>query len=162
MLGVGFWVWNASGEVPVSTGCWAAPNWEAKPSSRDSAAVLGRAQIHPMGSKTLSLGNQESAKVPVRAGKEPRLEMGPALLSQPCWGSGASPATAAVLPVRGMGKGLLGFLMLWGIFICFFSGFHSFFLSFVCLVHEHIFPNFFAASEVAEALSSPLLILPNC
>lgn len=61
MLGVGFWVWNASGEVPVSTGCWAAPTWEAKPSSRDSAAVLGRAQIHPMGSKTLSLGNQESA-----------------------------------------------------------------------------------------------------
>lgn len=42
MLGVGFWVWNASGEVPVSTGCWAAPTWEAKPSSRDSAAILGK------------------------------------------------------------------------------------------------------------------------
>lgn len=64
---------------------------------------------------------------PCQSRKEPWLEMGPALLSQPCWGSGASPATAAVLPVRGMGKGLLGFLMLWGIFICFFSGFHSFF-----------------------------------
>lgn len=47
--------------------------------------------------------------------------MGPALVSQPCWGSGASPATVGVLPVRVVAKGLLAFLMLWGIFMFLFK-----------------------------------------
>lgn len=110
MLGDGFWVWDALGEIPVGTGCWAVPTWEAKPCSRNSAAVLGGAQIHPVVSKTLSLGNQESAKVPVRAGKEPWLEMRSALLSQTCWGSGASPDTVGVSPARRDGKGAAGVL----------------------------------------------------
>lgn len=100
-----------------------------KPCSRDSIALLGRAQIHPVGSKILSLGNQESAKVPIRAGQEPWLEMGPALLSQPCWRSGASPDTVGVSPVKGGGRkgaaGVLGALGHFHLFLFTFSQFFS-------------------------------------
>lgn len=65
-------------------------------------------------------------------GKVPGLEMGPAptIPRWLPWGSGAPlpptglPATTAILPARRLGKGLLELLVLWGIFIHFFSGFH--------------------------------------
>lgn len=33
VLGDGFWLWDASGEVPVSTGCWAAPLGKPSPAA---------------------------------------------------------------------------------------------------------------------------------
>lgn len=132
-------------EMYLSAGCWilgveclrgstceywvlGSPHLGSQAQQQGQCCCSGESSDPSHGQQNTQFRKPRISLSPCQSRKEPWLEMGPALLSQPCWGSGASPATAAVLPVRD-GKGAAGVLDALGHFHLFLFRFSQVFLS---------------------------------